>query len=118
MKKKRIFLVVLKILLLAVSVFILSSCDRGLEILSVDVIQLPHKMTYVAGTADSLDMNGCVLRRRIRDGRETDFAFGSWPFVSVSHEIDFSTPGEYEVHFYWSETQIYTMIIQVIPAPE
>ena len=49
-------------------VLLLSSCDRGLEIMSVEVIQHPYKTVYIIGVDNSLDMDGCILRTRIRDG--------------------------------------------------
>jgi len=75
-------------------------------------------MVYVAGTVDSLDMEGCIIRFHTRDRSETDMPFGMWAFITVNYEIDFSTPGEYEVFFYWQYGRIYTMIVQVIPALE
>ena len=116
------YLVVLKILVLILVALNLSSCDRGLEITSVEVIQLPYRMVYVAGVDDSLDMAGCILRTRIRDGRIFEDSFEDLRWAYVTHEVDFSTPGEYEVTFHWGDGQhipgpIYTMTIQVV-APE
>jgi len=110
--------VTLQIALVVALIFILSSCRRGQEILTVEIVQLPYKTVYISEAVDSLDMEGCVIRLHTRDGGETDIPFELWPFVTVSYEIDFSMPGEYEVFFYWQYIHIYTMTIQVIPAPE
>ena len=121
MKTKK-HLAVLKILLLFLVVLQLTSCDRGLEIMSVEVIQLPYKMVYIAGVDDSLNMDGCIISIRIRDGRVRETSFNAESRINLEHEIDFSTPGEYEVTFHWGDGQhipgpIYTMTIQVI-APD
>jgi len=114
MMRKNRLLAALRIALFVILIFLLPSCDSGLAIVSVDVIQLPYKVVYVAGTADNLDMEGCIIRLYTRDGRETDILFDSWPFITVRYEIDFATTGEYQVFFYWGDVQIYTMTIQVI----
>jgi len=62
------FLAMPQALLLMIIVLLLSSCDRGLEIMSVEVIQHPYKTVYIIGVDNSLDMDGCILRTRIRDG--------------------------------------------------
>jgi len=118
MMKRRGFLATLNVLLLIIAAFTLSSCigidDTGNEIVSVEVVQLPYRMAYVAGVDDSLDMEGCVIRLFTRDGNETDSLFGNWSFVTARHQIDFSTPGEYDVVFYWGDTPIHMMTIQVV----
>jgi len=111
-------LIILSIILLGNIMIVLSSCDSGGKIISVEVYQLPYKIIYVAGMTDSLDMYGCIIRIDTR--REGAFydLFEDAYFATVRHEIDFSIPGEYEVLFYWSESQIYSMIIHVIPASD
>jgi len=110
--KKR-FLAISQALLLMI-VLLLSSCDRGLEIMSVEVIQHPFKTVYIAGVDNSLDMDGCILRKRIRDGRVFEDSFDDLSWATVRHEIDFLMPGEYEVVFYGGSNEIYTMAIQVV----
>jgi len=117
MKKNKKTLVILQVILLVITVLLISSCEAGNEITSVEVIQYPYKMVYVAGTANSLDMDGGVIRLHNRSGVTSDSLFGNWPFVTVRYEIDFAIPGEYEVLFYWGEIHIYTMTIQVV-APD
>jgi len=117
MRKSRL-LAALYVALFVILIFLLSSCDSGLAIVSVDVIQLPYKVVYVAGTEDSLDMDGCIISIRVRDGGVREVSFEEEPRATIRHEIDFSTPGEYEVFFYWGDTQIYTMTIQVILTSE
>ena len=107
---------ILSALLTAASlVLILSSCDRGLEIVRREVAQLPYRTVYVAGVDDSLDMSGCVIFLHLRDGRMSEVVFEESQWATVKHEIDFSTPGEYEVFFYWGDIQFDTIIIQVVP---
>jgi len=103
MKRSRIkkLLAALQVLLLVIAVFFLSSChSRGLEIVSVDVIQLPYRTIYSAGAHDSLDMQGCIIGIRVRDGRVREVLFEDERRATVRYAIDFSTPGEYEVFFY------------------
>jgi len=118
MIKSRGILMVLATLLLMIAVFVLSSCgidDSGNEITLMEVIQLPYRMVYVAGIDDSLDMEGCILLTHIRDGRVFEDSFYNLRHATVRHEIDFLTPGKYEVFLYWGEDwRIYTMVIQVV----
>ena len=119
----------MQIFLLSSVALQLSACDRGLEIMSVEVIQLPYKMVYVAGIDDHLNMEGTILQTRIRDGRVFEDLFEEETRAFIRHDIDFSTPGEYEVRFYWGwdvpidpenpryaegPRHIYTMTIKVI----
>jgi len=39
----------LQLLSLVIITFFLSSCDRGLEIISIEVSKLPYRMVYIAG---------------------------------------------------------------------
>jgi len=115
MTQRKKYWAILKIALLLTTLLSLSSCDRGLEIVSVDVTQLPYRTVYIAEADNSLDMQGCIISIRVRDGRVREVSFEEETRASIRHEIDFSTPGEYEVFFYWGEeTHIHTMIIQVI----
>ena len=125
MKKRKRLLFILQVMLLGIVVLSLSSCDVGLEIVSVDVIQLPYRTVYVAGMDDALDMKGCIISIRTRDGYVQEISFADESRIRIEHEIDFSTPGEYKVFFYWGRVEtsspfpdsIYTMTIQVI-APD
>jgi len=124
MVKSKKHLAALQVLLLIIAVLHLSSCEAGNEIVSVEVSQLPDKMVYIAGVDESLDMAGCMIRLHIRNGSISDIVFDNWPFVFIRHEIDFSTPGEYAVRFYWGEEDeveyngwpryLHTMTIQIV----
>ena len=134
MKKSEKPLLALQVILLMIVILSLSSCRWGQEIVFVEVAQLPYKMVYVAGTADSLDMEGCIIRIHTRDKQVEEGLFVSEIFAYATHEIDFSTPGEYDVRLYWGRRDfeyanpnvptrtrqsryIYTMTIQVV-APD
>ena len=111
--KKR-FLAISQALLLIIIVLLLSSCDAGNEIVSLEVIQHPYKTVYTAGMDNSFDMEGCIIRRRLRSGVVQEHSFYDLRWTTVRHGIDFSIPGEYEVVFYWGSNEIYTMTIQVV----
>jgi hypothetical protein len=117
MKKSKKHLVILQILLLSFIVSLLSSCEAGNEIVSVEVAQLPYRAVYVAGVDTSLDMDGFTAFTRTRDGRTWEDSFDDAHWITTRHQVDFSTAGEYEVFFYWGQIQIGSMTIQVV-APD
>ena len=106
------------ILSITISVLVLSSCDTAFTLRDIEIVQLPYRTVYIAGVDDSLDMEGCIILLRARNRRyDMEVIFEEESFAYVTHDIDFSTPGEYEVFFYWGEIQFDSMIIQVV-APD
>jgi len=73
---RKIILPTLQVLLSVILIIAHSSCRRDQEILTVEIIQLPYRTVYIAGTVDSLNMDGCVIRLHTRDGTETDITLG------------------------------------------
>jgi len=101
MTRRNIAARALVILLLTTAIFQLSACRADQRIVSVEVVRLPYKMTYVAGVDDALDMAGCVIRIRERGGHIGEISYYEEIRATARHRINFSVPGEYEVRFYW-----------------
>jgi len=83
----------------------------------LEVGQLPHKTIYLAGIDTELNMDGCTILVHMRRQDTHEISFEDESRAIAKHEIDFSTPGEYEVFFYWGIHEFRrfdTIIIQVV----
>jgi len=76
---------------------ILASCDSGLGVVSVRLGEFPESIVYYVNEFDEVDLTGATIITLIRDGRvfENDIDSDSW--LDITDNVDFSTPGLYEV---------------------
>ena len=101
MRKKS--LVIYLIVIIGLS-FILPACDRGLEVISVEIAKYPEKLFYIIGIDDSLSLDGgevYIITKDISNGKtpkETGIVrMDDEREISIMHNIDFSMPGVYTV---------------------
>jgi len=113
--KKRIM--ILQALFLVLTALQMTSCDSGLEIVGLEIVQYPSRTEYPVEFNEELDMYGCIILIRTRDGHERKALFVDTSWATISHEIDFSLPGEHEVFIYWGDVQrIGSFTVQVVPS--
>ncbi|MCL2150493.1 MAG: hypothetical protein FWH51_06190 [Dehalococcoidia bacterium] len=75
---------------------LLSACDASLEIIGMEICAYPNKTVYVAGIDNSLDLTGGTVTYLLKGGAKSEDKMDeSW--ITVTHDIDFNSPGIYTV---------------------
>ena len=95
----------MSLILLAVSFPILASCDTGLEIVSIELGSFPDNIVYYVSKADSVDLTGANILVEIRQGEAFEYDIYSTRaerLLVITDNVDFSTPGVYEVTIRWT----------------
>ncbi len=96
MKKILVVWSVLCILLLV------GGCDSSLKIKKIEMAQMPDKLVYTSSDS-ALDLTGGIVRRITTGGKTSDIPLSRYPMVKTKNEygiyseVDFQTPGTYEV---------------------
>ena len=81
---------------LIILLVLLASCERSNEVVNVRMGSWPDRIVYIVDIDTEIDMTGATVITILRDGREEEESVtGGWS--AVVHNIDFSTPGVYEV---------------------
>lgn len=91
--KKGLFFTIVFVLILT-----LYGCEpriRGLELVS-----LPDKTEYVAGVDTQLDLTGGVVRYTFLFPQGDDYELCNMDELTVIENIDFNTPGTYDVRIF------------------
>ena len=91
---KRIILVLLAVMLFFA--LTLSFCMSP-RIESVVLGRFPDNIVYYAGESGSVDLTGATIIRTIRDGRRFEEHIYNDRHLEITHNVDFSVPGVYEV---------------------
>ena len=81
--------------------FILASCDSGLRIVGIYVSEYPDRITYFSGQDSELDLSGLEITVQTAEGTEQTITYPDSEFdfrFTVTHDIDFDTPGVYMVY--------------------
>lgn len=107
-----------KILLLIVFGIVLSicSCDAGLEIIDMEIVNYPNKIVYYMGIDDELDFTGGSIKYFHKEkttaisDMEKEIGFT----INVIHNVDFNTPGVYVVELYRNNKANVKFPVQVI----
>jgi len=87
------------VFLLLVSLFT-TSCDSGLEIVGMEILEYPSKIVYVIGIDDDLDLSGAIIRYHLKEGSYADGPLDDereLRHITIEHEIDFTKEGVYKV---------------------
>jgi len=99
---KKLFLFILCLMCIAT----LNSCGwelalvEGLEIAYMEVGRLPDRIVYMANIDTELDLSGLTLKETLINGDTGEYSITlEWfeKYYSISHNIDFTQPGVYEV---------------------
>ena len=91
--------------------------DKEFEIVNIDIIEFPDKIIYIANHDSSIDMSGCILRFTIKNGDKIDERFENDKWCRIEHNVDFNSPGIYEINIlrsYGKNTFSYKIPIQVV----
>ena len=78
---------------------LLSSCDSGLEIVDVRIVQLPSKLQYTSDDS-VIDLNGGQIISELKEGTQVIEAMEDLvaeKYFLVESDIDFHIPGTYTV---------------------
>jgi hypothetical protein len=105
---KRVLVLLLSILLI-ISV---SGCDSSLQIVGMEIEKYPNRIVYYAGVDKELDLSGGVVNFILK-GKSKTAADMEDRYISISHSIDFDTPGVYVVELKRSDA-VCKFPIQVI----
>ncbi len=87
---------------LLVMLLLLGACDTSLKIKKIEMARLPDKLVYTSEDR-SLDLSGGIVRRITAGGKSSDASLTTYPQVKTKGEhgvysdVDFQTPGTYEV---------------------
>jgi len=81
---------------LLVLCLLLCACDASLEIVGMEICAYPNRIVYVAGVDSSLDLTGGKVNYLLKGGSVTEDNMNA-PLITVTHDIDFNTPGIYTV---------------------
>jgi len=104
---------------LLISLFVVfCSCDESLRIMKVELGNFPENIVYYTGDNNSLDLTGCTLITTIKSGEEHNEPINTAHYVEITDNIDFSTPGIYEVKITWMDSLVGRIPIQVIASEE
>ncbi|MCL2223190.1 MAG: hypothetical protein FWC20_12430 [Oscillospiraceae bacterium] len=97
---KKIMLILLFLLLLTT----ILSCDMGLEVVNITLGDFPRNIVYYINDSDYFTLYGTTFITEIRDGRvfEDDIYSSSARRLTITNNIDFTTPGVYEVTIRWA----------------
>ena len=111
------------IVLFIVFVFMVSSCEYTSEITGVDIGRFPERIVYFANEDTELDFAGMTLIFNYRRGRPTEEFVEShllmpYEFLTVTHSVDFSKCGVYEVTFSFGKFTAGRIPVQVIDRAE
>jgi len=94
----------LPILLLTIILPFLTSCD-GHRIMNIELGRFPINIVYYLNEADYVDLTGATVIMELRDGRVFDYQIddaNAERRIVITDNIDFSTPGVYEVTIRWT----------------
>ena len=76
---------------------LVTACDP--IVTGVEIIQYPDKLIYIVGVDDSLDLTGGIVNYKYKKGgTESEMEDDSYENYTISHNIDFYTPGVYKVN--------------------
>jgi len=111
MIKKRILI----ILCLFFVVIFVSGCDYSIRQVAIEFGQFP-RVVYIAGVDTELDLSDATYVNIHADGKRNEFPFPELPtrWITVEHNIDFSTTGIYEVEIFLHPDWVLTFFVQVI----
>ena len=91
-----------------------SSCDYSIRMIGFEFGQFP-RLVYIAEVDTALDFSEATLVNIHADGTRNEFSFpesNSW--ITVEHNVDFNTPGIYEVEIRRQSGFVITFFVQVI----
>ena len=108
MRKKKIWLIVLMLILVVVT-----SCDFSLEIKKVELGKFPDNIVYYANEDSDLDFTGATIFEHTRGAGIVEIPFRQ-SVIETEYDIDFSRPGVYEVNITWKGEVIGRFPIQII----
>jgi len=84
------------LILLIISTLLVGGCDSSLEIVGMEIDTYPDKLIYYPGIDAELDLTGgyvnFIMKANIKEHGSMNHEF-----ITVTHEIDFDTPGIYIV---------------------
>ena len=84
---------------------ILASCDIGLEIVSIELGSFPDNIVYYVSEADFVDFTGANILVEVREGSVNEhdiYSTRAERLLVITDNVDFSTPGVYEVTIRWT----------------
>ena len=84
-----------------VSLLMLTACDSGLRIVGIYVSEYPDRTVYFSGQDDKIDLSGLEVTLQTAEGTEQAILYNDIEFdfmFTVTHDIDFDTPGVYMVY--------------------
>jgi len=84
------------IVLLILIACVICGCDDGLEIIGMEVNTYPEKTKYYARIDTELDLTGGTVNYILKQKTKSEDNMVD-EFITVTHEIDFNTPGIYTV---------------------
>jgi hypothetical protein len=87
---------IIYLLLIGLIVATISGCDKGLEIISMEIEKYPNRIVYYSGIDKDIDLTGGVVKYYTKDGTSTSEDIAD-RFNTISYDIDFNTPGVYVV---------------------
>jgi hypothetical protein len=87
--------------LLLILPILLSGCVKKIEIVKVDIAQLPTKLVYILGQDTALDLSGLTIKLTTNTEKTSIHPFDEMKddlaLFSVTHAVDFTKVGTYPV---------------------
>ena len=80
-------------------------CDTGLEIVNIELGRFPTNIVYYVSEADYVDLTGATFLVEVRDGDVIEhdiYSNRGERLLVITDNVDFSTPGVYEVTVRWT----------------
>ncbi len=92
-------------------------CDAGLAIVDLEIITFPERIVYVAGVDDTIDLTGgtcgLILAQTPEGEHGIPVEMTEWR-LTISDNVDFSTPGVYTVRVAIHNGEYQEFPVQVI----
>ena len=84
---------------------LLSACDDSLRIIGIELTRIPDKLVYIAGVDYELDFSGGEIRYLHKDASIITYESLTEESLdaSITHDVDFRTPGAYTVRITYGE---------------
>ena len=123
MKKNTQSLLIRFLLCILLFILVFSACDSGLKYVKMEILSLPEKTTYEAGTDRALRFDGGLVRLTTADGSTSVEDLQSYTYQNenvkgkgmyITSDVDFSAAGVYTVTVWQTEDLFcqYTVEVQ------
>ena len=88
---------IMYVILVSAMFLILTACERGLEIVNVELGSFPYNIVYYVGETDSVDLAGATIIITTRGTGASERCVSEDNWLVITDNVDFLTPGVYEV---------------------